>query len=185
MVSSRAEEVLRYIERMTEKRFLPIVGPEKGRILVNVIRRIKPKRILEVGTLIGYSAILMGKELESDAEIITIEIDEDEAKMAEQNIQKAEIKPRTRILVGDALEVIPKLEGKFDLVFLDATKSEYLDYLKLVEDKLHKGSVIVADNAGIFAFSMRNYLDYVRKSGKYESQFIQVGGDGMEISTRL
>ena len=93
MITSKADEVLRYIERTAHRRYLPIIGSERGRILVALIRRIKPKRILEVGTFVGYSTILMGKELESDTEIVTIEIDEDEAELAKQNIRKAEIKP--------------------------------------------------------------------------------------------
>ena len=185
MVLSKTVMVLKEIEKMTEKEFLPIVGPRKGRILVEIIREIKPKRVLEVGTLIGYSAILMGKELESDAHLITIEINADEARMAKENIKRAEIPPTVDVLVGDAIEVLPRLDGRFDLVFIDADKREYLDYLRLVEDKLHKGSVIVADNAGISANQMRDYLNYVRSSGKYSSRYIPVGGDGLEVSVKL
>lgn len=185
MVSNKAEEVLGEIERMADNEFLPIVGSRKGKILADTVREVRPKRVLEVGTLIGYSAILIGKELEKDAELITIEIHEDEAKMAEENIKKAQIPPTVQVLVGDAVKMIPKLQGQFDLVFIDAEKTEYFDYLKLVEDKLHRGSVIVADNAGVFADQMRDYLEYVRSSGKYRSKLARVGGDGLEISVRL
>ena len=185
MVSSKADEVLRHIERRAQRRYFPIIGPKRGCVLVELIRRIKPKRILEVGTFVGYSTILMGKELESDAEIVTIEIDKDEAELAKHNIRKAEIRPRVTVLVGDALELSAKLDGRFDLVFLDATKSEYLSYLKNVESNLQSGSVVLADNAGIYSYSMRSYLDYVRKSGKYESKFVPAGGDGIEVSTKL
>ena len=178
-----AEDVLREIENLAKKCFLPIVGPRRGRILVDVIREFKPKRILEIGTLIGYSTILMGKELDGDAHIITIEIDPEAAEKAVDNIRRAGIKPRVDVLVGDALEIIPKLEGEFDLVFIDADKDEYLDYLKLVEGKLHSGSVVVADNV----FHAPSYLDYVRHSGKYKSKFISAGGrwDGLEVSIKL
>ncbi len=108
----------------------------------------------------------MGKELGSNAHIITIEIHADEANMAEENIKRAEIPPTGEVLVSDAKQIIPELKDTFDLIFIDATKSEYLDYLRLVEEKLHKGSVIVADNVGIFAGQMRNYLNYVRSLGK-------------------
>lgn len=185
MVTNKADEVLRCIERMAHRRYLPIIGSERGSILVELIRRIKPKRILEVGTFIGYSTILMGKELESDTEIVTIEIDEDEAELAKHNIRKAGIGPRVTVLVGDALELSAELDGEFDLVFLDAAKGEYLSYLKNVESNLCKGSVILADNAGMYSYSMRSYLDYVRKSGKYESKFVPAGGDGIEVSTKL
>ena len=185
MVKSKADEVLRGIERMAEREFLPILGPHKGRVLQEVIRKVKPKRILEVGALIGYSAILMGKVLGSDAHIITIEIHSDEAAAAKDNIRKVGIKPAVDVLVGDAIEILPKLEGPFDLVFVDADKTECIDYIKLVEDKLHKESVVVADNAGVFADEMREYLDYVRNSGKYDSRYVPVGEDGLEVSTRI
>jgi predicted O-methyltransferase YrrM len=180
-----AEKVLKEIERMTKNQFLPIVGPRKGQVLVETIRRIKPKRVLEVGTLIGYSATLMGKELGKEAHLVTIEIHADEAEVARRNIKKAKILAETEVIVGDATEVIPTLKGKFDLVFIDANKSEYFEYLRLVESRLHKGSVIVADNAGVFADEMRDYLDYVRSSGKYSSEYVPMGEDGLEVSVKL
>jgi len=138
--------------------------------------------VLEVGTLIGYSAILMGKELDREATLTTIEIHKDEASEAQENIKRAEIPPKINVLIGNALEVLPKLEDSYDLVFIDAEKSEYMNYLRLIEDKLHTGSVIVADNAGIFADEMKEYLNYVRSSGKYSSRYVPVGEDGLEIS---
>ena len=139
MVLSKAEKILRKIEDVARRRrFLPIIGPSRGQILVKVIREVKPKRILEVGALFGYSAILMGKELGSDAHLITIEIDANNAEIAKENIRKADMPPTVEVLVGDAIEVIPRLEGMFDLVFIDADKTEYLDYLQLIEGKLIK-----------------------------------------------
>ena len=182
---SGADEVLRLIEQMSKKNFLPIIGPQKGKILTEEIRKLKPKRVLEVGTLIGYSAILMGKELDNKAEIVTIEIHRNEAELAGKNIVKANIQARVKIIAGDALPVIPTLIGQFDFAFIDAEKSEYFQYLTLAEDKLRKGAVIFADNALIFADQMSDYLDYVRNSGKYQSHFIQVGEDGVEISVKL
>lgn len=182
---NKAEEVLRRIERDSWGRWYPIIGPRKGKLLGEIVRQYKPKRILEVGTLIGYSAIVMGKELDGEGEIITIEIDAWEAERARENIREAELKPRVRVIVGDALEVLPTLQGEFDMVFLDAAKHEYLDYLKLVEDKIRKGSVIVADNVGQRGYWMRDYVEYVRDSGKYQSKNISFGRDGLEVSIKL
>ncbi len=182
---SAAEKVLREIEALTESGFLPIVGSRKGQVLVDVIRGVKPKRVLEVGTLVGYSAILIGKELESKSRLISIEVDADEAETARENIKKARVAPIVDVITGDALQIIPKLTDEFDLVFVDAEKSRYLDYLRLVERKLHTGSVVVADNAGIFADQMRAYLDYVRHSGKYRSKYVPVGEDGLEVSVKV
>ena len=164
---------------------MPIVGSERGRVLAEEVRKAKPKRILEVGTLIGYSAILMGRGLDKRSRIITIENHAEEAKAAEENIRKAAISAKVQVIAGDAIQVIPTLKDSFDFVFIDADKTEYFDYLRLVENKLRKGSVIVADNAGFFARQMKDYLDYVRTSGKYSSRFVQVGDDGLEISVKL
>jgi predicted O-methyltransferase YrrM len=180
-----ADRVLSEIEGMTRRQFLPIVGPEKGRVLAEIIDEFKPKRILEVGTLIGYSAVLMGKELESDAHLTTIEIHADEARLARENIRKAKVRPTIDVIVGDAIKVLPNLTGRFDMVFIDAEKTEYLAYLRLVERRLHGGSVVVADNAGIFADRMKDYLEYVRFSRKYRSKYVAVGEDGLEVSVKL
>jgi predicted O-methyltransferase YrrM len=185
MISEKSEKVLKIIEKASERKYLPIIGLERGKNLAMIVRKLKPKRVLEVGSLVGYSTILMARELESDVEIFSIEIDEDEAETARKNIRDAEIKPKVHVIVGDASEIIPKLNGEFDLVFLDENKYEYLHHLQLIEDKLHKGSTVIADNAGILAYSMSNYLNYVRKSGKYESDYISIGNDGLEVSTKL
>ena len=185
MASEESDRVLRAIEVESERSYLPIIGPYRGKKLAEIVRKANPKRVLEVGGLVGYSTILMGRELGSGTEIVSIEIDEDEAEAARFNIRDADIKPEVHVLVGDASDLIPKIGGQFDLVFLDADKHEYLRHLQLVEGKLHKGSTIVADNAGISAHSMRDYLNYVRKSGKYESRYVPAGRDGLEVSTKL
>jgi len=185
MTRCNADEVLRHIENAARARYLPIIGPVRGRILADVVRGLKPRRILEVGSLVGYSSILMGRELEGDSEIITIEIDERRAEEARENIRRARIKPRVRVLTGNALTIIRELCGWFDMIFLDAAKHQYLDYLNLVEEKLVRGGVVVADNAGFWSHSMRVYLDYVRNSGRYESRFIPGNGDGIEVSVKL
>lgn len=178
---SEAEKVLSEIESMAKEEFLPIVGPVRGRLLVKLVREIKPKRVLEIGTFVGYSTILIGKELGNDAHLITIEIDSHAAGVAKDNIKRAEIPPTVEVLVGDALEMIPKLNGNFDLVFIDADKRQYLDYLLLIEDKLHRGSVVIADNVR----HAPDYLDYVRHSGKYTSRHVRATAGGVEISVKL
>jgi predicted O-methyltransferase YrrM len=185
MSVNNANLVLHEIEGQAENGFLPIIGPDKGRYLAEEVHKAKPMHVLEVGTLIGYSAILMGREMQAGSEIVTVEIHRDEAEQAGQNVLKANIQAKVKIITGNALDVIPTLQGPFDLAFIDAEKTEYLRYLQLAEDKLHKGSVVFADNAGIFATQMADYLHYVRHSGNYESRYIQVGEDGVEISIKL
>jgi len=180
-----AQEVLEMIEELAEKNFLPIIGSLKGKYLAEEVCKAKPTHVLEVGTLIGYSTILIGKELSSDAEIVTIEIHPVEAEQAGKNILKANIPPKIKILTGDAITIIPTLESKFDFAFIDAEKTAYLQYLKLAEPKFHHGTEVFADNAGIFADQMSDYLEYVRNSGAYRSRYVQVDDDGVEISIKL
>lgn len=187
-----AEQVLREIEAIGNKSFIPIIGPKKGKILEDAVRERKPKLVLEVGTLVGYSAILMARFLPKDGRIISIEMDRNSAEIARRNIEKAGFSGKIEVIVGDAKRVIPRFNEFFDLVFIDATKEEYLTYLKLVDGKLQRGSVVVADNAGIFADRLAEYLAYVRNSGKYRSRYYESTlefndnvKDGVEVSTKL
>ena len=180
-----AEAVLKEIEGQSLKRFLPIIGPVKGKYLVEAAKRHRVKKVLEIGTLIGYSAILLAHNLPEGGQVFSIEINPQSVAQAKENIQKAGLWDKIRLYTGDALEKIPEIDEKFDMVFIDAEKSEYLEYLKLSEPKLKKNGIVFADNVKIFASRMRDYLEYVRNSGKYRSQYIDVGFDGVEISIKL
>ena len=184
-MTNKTEGVLREIEKIAAIESLPIIGPEKGKVLTRIIREVQPIDVLEVGTLYGYSAILIGNHLKRNASLITIEIKAEHARIAKENIQRAEIPPVVEVIVGDAKEVIPKLKGPFDLIFIDAEKREYIDYLRLVEKKIHKGSLVIADNVLYFSEEMKDYLEYVRSSGKYRSKLIPVDADGLEVSKKL
>src|SRR6266487_3153670 len=176
-----ADAVMREIEEMGKRSFIPSIGPVKGRIIAEVVAKLKPRKILEVGALYGYSAILIAKNSPANAEITTVE----------RNAERAQMEDQIKVIQGDAKEVLPKLPGPFDLVFLDAEKTQYLDYLKAVEEKLHQGSVVVADNVGVFQDQMQNYLHYVRNTGRYRSrtvetllEFSETTKDAMEISEK-
>jgi predicted O-methyltransferase YrrM len=177
--------VLREIEGLSKRTYLPIIGPVGRKYLVDAVRTFNVKNVLEVGTLIGYSAILMAEHLPQDGRIVSIESNPKSAKLAEENIRKAGLDDKIELHIGDALTVIPGIDDKFDMVFLDAAKDEYLKYLELSENKLEMGGVVFADNVKMSAHEMRDYLDYVRNSGKYESKYIDVGFDGVEISKKL
>ncbi len=188
----KAEAVLEALEKAGEKSFLRIIGPEKGRILDAAVLQAKPKRGLEIGTLVGYSAIRIARLLPKGAKLTCVEIDEDYAKIARRNFGRAGLSDRIEMIVGDAKRVLPTLTGEFDLVFIDAIKDEYFTYLRLVEPRLHRGSVIVADNVVYHADDVKDYLDHVRHSGKYRSEchesFLEFHPeikDAVEISVKL
>ena len=202
-------DVLSEIEEIAKKNSLPSIGPIKGEIIEGIINKYKPKRILEIGTLHGYSAILMANFLLSikndnsnednnNKEIIVtcLEIDQQLANIAKKNIEKAGLSNRIEVITGDALKIIPTLKNhyKFDLVFIDAVKNHYFRYLKLVEDNglLNNKSLVVADNVLIYENEMKDYLDYVRNSGRYNSyttnttlEFTQNVKDALEVSITI
>ncbi|HLE65221.1 MAG TPA: O-methyltransferase [Candidatus Bathyarchaeia archaeon] len=186
-----ADKVLHEIEEMGERSFIPSIGPDKGKILAKLVRDKKPKRILEVGALYGYSAILMAKNA-PEAEVVTVEKSPEHAGITKNNVKRAGLENRINVIEGDATKVLPKIQGTFDLVFLDANKGEYLAYLKAVEKRLPKGGVVVADNVGIFKDEMPDFLDYVRNRGRYKSrtvetllEFSTAEKDAMEISEKM
>ena len=187
-----ADTVLQEIEAIGKRSFIPSIGPVKGKILAEVVNKTRPRRILEVGALYGYSAILMAKNSPPKTEIISVEKNPEHVRIAVENIRQANMEGRIRVIEGDGRTELGKLSGSFDLVFLDAEKTQYLAYLKAVEKNLHKGSVLVADNVGIFKDQMGDYLEYVRKKGAYKSrtvetllEFSDITKDAMEISEKL
>jgi predicted O-methyltransferase YrrM len=192
--NEQISSLLRDLEQIAKSEHLPIIGPIKGKIISDIIKRYQPTKILEIGTLHGYSAILMMDLLFDDGKLITIEIDKNLADIARKNIAKAGLSNKIDVINGNALEVIPTLTGyKFDLIFLDAAKSEYLQYLRLLEEKhlMKKDSVVVADNVILFENEMKDYLEYVRSSDRYKSQttettleFNKNVKDALEISLR-
>ena len=180
----KAEAVLRDIESQAGQGRWLMVGAERGAVLEEMVRKHQPKRVVEVGACVGYSAILMARHLPPGGRIQTIEIDPEAAQLARDNLARAGLADRVEVIVGDALKVIPTLSGTVDMVFIDAKKEDYLNYLKLLEDKLHAGSVVVADNVKIFAVALKHYLDYVRTSGKYDSELFDFPVDAVEVSIR-
>lgn len=186
------EDVMKAIEREAPSKGLPIIGPKRGEFLDELVKKHKPSRILEVGTLVGYSAIRMARHLGPGQKVVCVEVNLNMANVARSNLERAGLSDRVEVMVGDARRVLPKLEGTFDLIFLDAVKEDYINYLKDCERLLHKGSVVVADNVKSFATEMRPYLDYVRASGKYVSTYHESPsnygsdeGDAVEVSVRL
>jgi len=172
-----AESVLKSIEAEATKKGLPIIGPYRGVFLDEVVRQYRPTQILEVGTLVGYSAIRMARLLVEGSVVTCVEISPEFARIALSNVGRAGLGDKVRILVGDAKKILPELKGDFDILFLDANKGEYLDYLKSCEPCLHADSVVVADNVKSHPQELAGYLEYVRKSGKFRSECKEPASD--------
>ena len=121
-------------------------GHLQGRILKMFVRMCKPKRILEIGTYTGYASICLAEGLVEDGEIHTIEINDELEDFIREQFDKSELKSKIHLHIGDALQIIPQLDGFFDMVFIDADKRLYSEYYDLVFEKLPPGGIIIADN---------------------------------------
>ena len=202
-------KTLAEIEQTAKRESLPSIGPIKGKIIEEVIRKNKLKKVLEIGTLHGYSAILitniiLSEKIENEnfstknslnvPILISVEIDQKIATIARKNIESCGFSEKIKVINGDALKEIPKINSTFDMIFLDAKKTEYFKYIQLIEKHglLNKKAVIVADNVLIYENEMKDYLDYVRNSGRYFSrttqttlEFTKHVKDALEVSISI
>jgi predicted O-methyltransferase YrrM len=156
------------------------------RILVESARA---KRGIEVGSATGFGAINMGIAFErTGGHLYTLEINPQMVKACRENLKKVGLENIVTCIEGDALKTLPTLEGEFDFVFIDAVKRDYLKYLKLIEPKLKPGAVIVGDNVIRSAGAMKDFLDYIQKSPKYDTVIIRASmekNDGMSVSYKI
>lgn len=154
--------LLRRLDRETHLKVLypnMISGHLQGRVLAMIARMIKPKRILEIGTFTGYSAICMAEGLDQQGEIITIDKNHELKELVEQYFRDAEIDTKVAYIIGDAKKELPRLKGLFDLVYLDADKENYNDYFDLIIDKVSPGGYILADNVLWYGKVLDSYSD--------------------------
>jgi predicted O-methyltransferase YrrM len=176
------ERMLRLMDRAMTLWDLPAVGPRKGRVIRRLVERRRPRQAIEIGSLFGYSAILIGGSLPRGGRLTCIEVDPFLAGIVERNLEVAGLGKQATVINEDALRAIPLLRPRFGFAFIDAVKEDYLDYLRALEPRLESAAVIVADNTGIFRRAIKPYLDYVRTSGRYTTREYQFADDCMEVS---
>lgn len=147
--SEKEPDILQELNHETwEKALIPrmLSGHLQGRVLSMLSHMIRPKTILEIGTYTGYSAICLAEGLEKKGEIHTIDINEELELIVNKYIEKSNLKDTIFNHIGNAIDIIPTLNKKFDLVFIDADKTNYSNYYDLVIDKVNTGGYIIADN---------------------------------------
>jgi len=146
--SSPEDELLKEINEFTQKHpeAQMLSGHLQGKVLEMLSRMIRPKRILEIGTFTGYSALCLAKGLTEDGQLHTIEISEREAVKARDFFSQSPYSSRIILHLGSALDIIPTLDETWDLVFIDADKPAYIEYFNLVLPKVRKNGFIFADN---------------------------------------
>lgn len=179
---------------------VPIIRQETESLLKVLLRLCEPKHILEVGTAVGYSALLMSEAMPQDAHITTIEKYEKRIPIARENFEKAGKKEKITLLEGDAQEILSQLTGEFEFVFMDAAKAQYIYYLPEITRLVPTGGILVSDNVlqdGEILESrylvtrrnrtiharMREYLYHLTHTKEWETSIIPIG-DGMTISVK-
>jgi len=163
--------------------------PSDAMLLRILVEASGAKRGVEVGSYKGFGAMNMGIAFErTGGRLTTLEIDPDTAEICRENLRKVGLQDTVTCITGDALKVLPTLEGKYDFLFIDAKKSDYMRYFKAMEPKLVPGAVIVADNSIRAAKAMKDFLDYLAESPDYDVVTIRASmekNDGMTVAYKI
>nr|WP_314495479.1 O-methyltransferase [uncultured Peptostreptococcus sp.] len=192
-----SQGLLRDLELYAEENSVPIIHKEVADLLRVILKLKRPRKILELGCAIGYSSLFFADVLDGDVEIVTTERNPIMLERAQDNIKKAGMEDRIKILVGDAEETLKDLEGTFDMIFIDAAKGHYKMFFDMLIGKLNHGGIVISDNIlykGMIASDdyvvrrkktivkrMRTYLDYICDLEGISTSLIPIG-DGLAIS---
>ena len=177
---------------------IPIIMDDTLEVIDEILSKDKPEKILEIGTAVGYSAICFSKYLKENGRIDTIEREEDRVIQAKENIQRAEVEKRINVLFGDAVEILPTLKDKYDVIFIDAAKGKYPFFLKEALRMLNSNGIILADNVLYKGYVMsdynkhkqrtavRNLREFLKELDENEELEVKVleVGDGLAIAKK-
>ena len=191
------EELIKIKEKALEEH-IPIIMDDTLEVVDKILKELKPKKILEIGTAVGYSAMCFSEYLTDGGKIDTIERDEQRVKEARENIVKVGVEDKINIYEGDAVEILPTLDDKYDMVFIDAAKGKYPFFLKEALRMLNEKGIILADNILYKGYVMsdynkhkqrtavrnlREYIAEVTENPNLETEILEVG-DGLAVTKR-
>lgn len=190
------KEELKIVKEKALENHIPIIMDDTLEKIEEILKEEKPKRILEIGTAVGYSATMFAKYTDEDCIIDTIEIDEERAKEAKENIEKIGVADRINIMVGNAVDILPTISQEYDIVFIDAAKGKYPVFLENAIRLIKNGGLILADNILYKGYVMsdynkhkqrtavrhlREYIQEITENEKLESEILEIG-DGLAIT---
>ena len=196
------EALFKQMEDFAKENKVPIINENGRKVFIEIIKKYKPQRVLEIGTAIGYSALLTTYYGAENAKIISLELDEERAKQAQDFINQSAYREQIKIILGDAAKNIEKLDKnyKYDMVFIDAAKGQYPDYLQKVLPLLADDGIILADNVLFRGYVMseekpprryktivkrlREYIAMVSDTDKFTTEIFE-NGDGLALTKRL
>lgn len=190
------KQELEKIKKEALEEHVPIIMDDTLEVISKILIEKKPVRILEIGAAVGYSAICFSEYLDEDGKIDTIERDIERIEKAKENIKKAEVEEKINLYEGDAVEILPTLDEKYDVVFIDAAKGKYPIFLSEAMRMLNKNGIIIADNVLYKGYVMsdynkhkqrtavrnlREYIKEVAENPMLDTKILEVG-DGLAIS---
>ena len=190
------KEELQKIKKIALENHIPIIMDDTLEVVDKILTELKPNRILEIGTAVGYSAMCFSEYLQQGGKIDTIERDLERVEEARENIEKVGVAEKINIYEGDAVEILPTLNKKYDMVFIDAAKGKYPFFLKealrmikpngiiLADNILYKGYVMSDYNKHKQRTAVRNLREYVKEvteNPDIETEILEVG-DGLAVS---
>ncbi len=193
------KQELEKIKQKALEEHIPIIMDDTLEVVDKILTELKPNRILEIGTAVGYSAMCFSEYLDPNGKIDTIERDEERIAEAKINIEKVGVADKINIYEGDAVEILPTLNEKYDVVFIDAAKGKYPFFLKEALRMINLDGVILADNILYKGYVMsdynkhkqrtavRNLREYIRlinENKDFSSEILEVG-DGLAISIKI
>ena len=189
------EELLKIKKKALEEH-IPIIMDDTLEVIAGILTKIKPLNILEIGAAVGYSAMCFSEYLQDGGRIDTIEGDEERITQAKENFKKVGVEDKIKLYEGDAVEILPTLEGNYDVVFIDAAKGKYPFFLEQALRMLNDKGVIIADNVLYKGYVMsdynkhkqrtavrnlREYIARVNEDANLDTEILEVG-DGLSIS---
>lgn len=191
------DNLIKEMEIYAEEKNIPIMQKKGIDFLCKIISKSDVKNILEIGTAIGYSAIKMAN-VNEDITVTSIERDQDRYIMALNNIKKAKLDKRINVIYKDALDV--KIKGKYDLIFIDAAKGQYIKFFEKFKENLNPGGIIISDNLSFHGLveqkeriesrnlrqlvgKIRKYVEFLENNKEFKTKFYKVG-DGIAVSLK-
>ena len=190
------KQELEKIKQKALEEHIPIIMDDTLEVVDKILKEVKPKRILEIGTAVGYSAMCFSEFLADGGKIDTIERDEERIKEAKINFKNVGVEEKIKLYDGDAVEILPTLNEKYDMVFIDAAKGKYPFFLKEALRMINENGIIFADNILYKGYVMsdynkhkqrtavrnlREYIKEVSENPNLETEILEIG-DGLAIS---
>lgn len=165
---------------------IPIIMDDTLDKIKEILKQENPKRILEIGTAVGYSASCFAKYSSENCIIDTIEIDEDRAKEAIENVKKIGVDKRINIMIGNAVEILPTLNNEYDIVFIDAAKSKYSIFLKEGIRLIKNNGLILADNILYKGYVMSDYNKHKQRTAvRHLREYIKEVTENSDLETKI